>query len=760
MSTGKSAPIYRRLFAAALSFSFASANFASAAFGQATPPPPEPSFFKKTNAPSIPAPATSLPLSAPTRISRPGQGANAISPHQPIQAGGQVPAVVDQNKQSFGQGSAQNTTQSNNQTFEPKPAPAGTERTSGSASSTGATHHANFSYGANTSQRSSTGPVTAPVPASTSGGASPRPGALPGAPGLFKPGVPQIDSLPATSSGAPPTTSITNTTNNNSSNNPYGTGAASSRPTTGYQNNGVEQYPTIGRLEEVTLGRTNSGAPIGERLSILEQVVFKKDFREDTLFDRTERLKKTILGGMEQERAVESLPSLDDIGASPGGLPLETVKEAHYLDEIAGKRENLEASTPDQVGRFAIEIVNAERANYGLSPLTPDNLAEKLATTHGAYLSSRGQVSHFDESGLGPDRRYTLVEGTDALTESIASVKCTDVGAVKPCKAAAARLLKVFLSRQDDRDSILSPDATHIGFSVNALGSSGRFVAVCNVVSRHALMGPLPFHVAQGEKIEVKGVMNSPYVFDRVTLAWEANQGGTAPAGDDGEEALPYFPPLDYVAYSARSEHDYSKAVTAIKIGGMVAAVAGGMFFPPIALAAPLIAVAGSPGEPRPVSDIPVKGGVKLDGASFNVKLPLNNENKEGLYYVTVWGTLGKGQKSIPISRRVILVEGNSQKNSEQRDSEQAKSEQAKKDSEQAKLDAEQAKKEAEKNKKAAEEARKQEEKRLKEEKKKAKEQEKKSKEDKKSREESEANLSGDAKAEGKDEKAEEKKDD
>lgn len=45
-----------------------------------------------------------------------------------------------------------------------------------------------------------------------------------------------------------------------------------------------------------------------------------------------------------------------------------------------------------------------------------------------------------------------------------------------------------------------------------------------------------------------------------------------------------------------------------------------------------------------------------IDGAAFSVKVPLNNENKEGLYYITVWGTLGKGQKSIPISRRVIEV--------------------------------------------------------------------------------------------------------
>lgn len=424
--------------------------------------------------------------------------------------------------------------------------------------------------------------------------------------------------------------------------------------------NAVEQYPTIGRLEEVTLGRSQPGAPIGERLSTLETVVFKRNFNDDSLFDRTERLKKTILGGMEGERADSNGNNAPPVYSNElENLPtLETVREVNYLDELAQRPENLQPSTPEQVGQFAIEIINTERRNYGLGALSPDTLAEKLAREQTAYQGRRSIISHFNEAGLGPDRRYTLEEGSDALTECIASVKTAEVGASKVCKAGAVKLLKLLLSRQDDRDAILSPDATHIGFSICESAGGDRFIGTCEILNRHALMGPLNSQAALGEKVEVKGVFHSPYVFDRVTLAFEApsSPNSSYGAADDGEEALPYFPPLDYVAYSNRSERDYSKAVTALKIGGMVAAVAGGMFFPPIALAAPLIAVAGSPGEPRPVSDIPVKGGVKIDGAAFSVKVPLNNENKEGLYYITVWGTLGKGQKSIPISRRVIEV--------------------------------------------------------------------------------------------------------
>ncbi|MBA4074049.1 MAG: hypothetical protein C0508_03345, partial [Cyanobacteria bacterium PR.023] len=60
--------------------------------------------------------------------------------------------------------------------------------------------------------------------------------------------------------------------------------------------------------------------------------------------------------------------------------------------------------------------------------------------------------------------------------------------------------------------------------------------------------------------------------------------------------------------------------------------------------------------EIKPVSDIPVKGGIKVDGGSFAGHIPLSNNSKPGLYYITVWAVQAKGQKSIPISRRVLLA--------------------------------------------------------------------------------------------------------
>ncbi len=452
---------------------------------------------------------------------------------------------------------------------------------------------------------------------------------------------------------------------------------------------GKDPYPAIGQLEAITLGSANQTMHIDQRLANLETAIFKKTFAYDSLFDRTERLKKTILGN--QEVDPNSAAGREDAAAgrsssTAGGdmfdssrPALESLSEVRYLDEQADLPENSQPASESELAQYAVMLINKERTSFGVAPVTPDNLAEKIASDLTKDLARRNVLSHFSSDGSNPDRRFTLNEGNDAVNEGIASVRTAEVGVRRLCKAGVARILKTMLSRQDDRDALLNPDATHIGFA-SALSADGeRIIAAAEVLSRHAIMIPLATEVAVGDKVEVRGVMHSPYIFDKVTLAWEAyNPDTNAAAADDAEEALPYFPPLDYIAYSNHGEGNHDKAIFALKAGMIVGAVAAGMFFPPAAMAVPLIALAGSPGEPKPVSDIPVKGGMKVDGAAFSGHVPLSNNSKEGLYYVTVWAVQAKGMKSVPVSRRVILAKSQSPQAAEAADSDEKAKEERK----------------------------------------------------------------------------------
>ncbi|MDP3510159.1 MAG: hypothetical protein Q8T09_19460 [Candidatus Melainabacteria bacterium] len=483
------------------------------------------------------------------------------------------------------------------------------------------------------------------------------------APTLISPQVPTFGSTIGPGGSAPP----------QASGQPPGYNALGNAPI-------KDSYPAIGHLEQVTLGSSSPADNIDHRLASLENAIFKKTFEYDSLFDRTERLKKTVLGtqevdpnsaaGREAAAAGRSAGQHSGaVGGAAGGASigtdwidnpqpaLESLTEVHYLDEQAALPENMTAASAPELGQYAVSLLNRERQAYGVAAVTPDNVAEQMAGELASDLAKRNVLSHFNSAGDGPDRRLTLLEGADALNEGIASVKTSEVGSKRMCKAAVARILKTMLGRQDDRDALLNPDATHIGFALALTADRERVVAAVEVLTRHAIMIPVASEVKVGDKIEVRGVLQSPYLFDKVTVAWESyNPEATASAPDESEEALPYFPPLDYIAYSSRSEGNHDKAMLLLKTGLIVGAVGAGLFFPPAAMAVPLIALSGGPSEIKPVSDIPVKGGIKVDGGSFAGHIPLSNNNKPGLYYVTVWAVQAKGQKSVPVSRRVLLA--------------------------------------------------------------------------------------------------------
>lgn len=418
---------------------------------------------------------------------------------------------------------------------------------------------------------------------------------------------------------------------------------------------GEDHYPSVARMEDLTFGASHSDLAIDQRLGSLEQAVFQKTFADQSLFDRTEKLKKTLLGSEDdtQSRESELLRSASSVPLIP--FAQGNSVDSDYFESLAQRPENQERVPKESLKTFALEAINFERGKLGMPPVELDDIACKVAQDQVDEMCKRNVITHSNMKGDNPDRRYTIAGGNGALTESIVSNKTPDTVSQSPTKSAVIYILKTIMSRQDDHDALFNPDATQVGFAIDWTAAKDKVIAATEVVTKHGIIHPLPLETRVGEKVEIKGVVLEPYKFERVTLAWEASHDGASVA-DDSEEALPYFPPLDYAAYAAKSEHDYSTTMGALRTVGIIAAIAGGMFIPPVALAAPLIAMSGGMGEPKPVSDIPVHGGMKLEGSTFSGKIALNKEGKEGIYYVTVWASTGKYAKPIPISRQAIIA--------------------------------------------------------------------------------------------------------
>lgn len=431
---------------------------------------------------------------------------------------------------------------------------------------------------------------------------------------------------------------------------------------------GEDKYPVIGRLENLTFGRTSPERDVASRLSSLENSIFARVYSEESLFDRTERLKRTLLGtdtygSIADPAEVVGAPGLDPYAYSDLESPVLELRnkdaDFSYLDEMAKNPDNLSEQPLTVLQAYCEELINFERRKRNAEPLENDKLIQDMAEQQMVEMLELRQLSHSDQYGQNPDRRYTLAGGTDAVSEGLVAMSTADLPSSKLTKAAVCLLLKKMLMRQDDREALLSPEATHLASSFGVNRNGTKLFGCTEVLTRHSKMEPLARTAKVGEKVTVAGEIFKPYQFDKITLAWEEALDCPIEEEPGSDEALPYFPPLDYIAYDTKSERDHTKAITALKALGVMAAIAGGMFVPPVALAAPLIVLAG-PGasEMRPQSDIPVKGGVKLNGSSFKVHLPLDNENQGGLYYVTVWASLGEGSRPFAVSRRAILVTG------------------------------------------------------------------------------------------------------
>lgn len=445
-----------------------------------------------------------------------------------------------------------------------------------------------------------------------------------------------------------------------------------------------EKFPSVGQLEQLMFGYSTPNISVEGRLDKLETAIFQRDYPDLDVEQRIRRLKSVIVGeesarpaaedptaladpsaGLGAPRYTPRLPALPDLGPEPA-----TTTTQHGLTfPNYGHFDLKQQLSLAEAEKFGLDVVNEIRAQQGTGELVWDDVAFKVASEQVSDLVKRQTVSHVNSKGHNPDVRYTYAGGSDALVENTLMLPAAET--LKPTRELVVKVIESLLTRQDDRESLLLTHANAFAMSLEWTADRHKLICCTEVVSKHGQMEPIPMEASVGDKIEIKGTVAAPYNFHKITIAWEGLN--SAPPADDADsaDALPYFPPLDYEAHATKSNKDFSGGIRFLQIAGITAAIAGGVFIPPVALAAPLIAASVGTGTPKQVSEIPVRGGVKTDGANFTHKLNLSNQGKEGIYYVTVWAS--NGDQILPISRRAIIAHKNGQPSS--KDSEASKDE-------------------------------------------------------------------------------------
>jgi len=323
--------------------------------------------------------------------------------------------------------------------------------------------------------------------------------------------------------------------------------------------------------------------------------------------------------------------SLSINGSASASVPASTPASISASDAVRPTDETIHQDTSKQkLESYALEFVNQERRRHGLDPLQWDDVAYRVAASQVDDLCRRDTVSYFNKLDEGPDLRYTKAGGNDDLVESLDSV--TGVAAQDLNRGLVVQAIKQMLARQDDRDSLLSPYATHFAFSFRVPPAKSKAIVCAEVVRKHGAIDPIPLTVKVGDDVDVKGQISPPYQFSNVSVAWE---GGAleAPMSDDDKHshATSYFPPFDYMCYAKHAKHDPSLLLERV------------VNITPVFVWIPSLPV-------------PVRGGIKIEGSSFEGRIPINHENQQGYYYLTIWATLGDHGSPVAISRRVIVA--------------------------------------------------------------------------------------------------------
>ncbi len=124
---------------------------------------------------------------------------------------------------------------------------------------------------------------------------------------------------------------------------------------------------------------------------------------------------------------------------------------------------------------YVLNLINNDRAKYGLSPVTLSN--EASAQQHSESMLQNNYFSHWDLLGMKPYMRYTLVGGNGSVTENVAyesarqcgALGCT--GTINPEASLSAMEYSMMYNdsiccNNGHRDNILDPNHNQVSIGV------------------------------------------------------------------------------------------------------------------------------------------------------------------------------------------------------------------------------------------------------------------------------------------------------
>jgi Cysteine-rich secretory protein family len=205
-------------------------------------------------------------------------------------------------------------------------------------------------------------------------------------------------------------------------------------------------------------------------------------------------------------------------------LPADFVAPTLLIDAARGPTATMDTAAAE---RYALWLINRDRAAHGLSGVTWDEAAARAGRRHAGDLAHHGITAHVGTDGSRPEQRYTEAGGEDLAFENAA---CLDDGLTRPLdpaprfsRAGIERIERAFLAEvppfDGHRRNLLAARRARVGVGLaQPLGLDIPCLAQ-ELIDDSGDYEPIPRRIRNGEAIRVAGTSRASAAVRAVGIA-------------------------------------------------------------------------------------------------------------------------------------------------------------------------------------------------------------------------------------------------
>ncbi|MBN2196269.1 MAG: CAP domain-containing protein [Polyangiaceae bacterium] len=262
---------------------------------------------------------------------------------------------------------------------------------------------------------------------------------------------------------------------------------------------------------------------------------------------------------------------------------------------------------------FVLALVNRDRADQGLPPVTIDPTASEAAQIHAEDMARHGFTSHWGTDGSVPEQRYTEAGGIHLAQENAA---CFFDGKERELEVDPTflpdelrKIESAFIDEVPPKDghrtNILKPGHSGLGIGLARPVGVEQLCMAQEFTDVYGTYRPLPQRGTVGQRVTIAGQLQEPIVFGGIGIA--RIDLATPLTASHLNTTSVYQIPAPYILFFPRGFK-----------------------------------------TPKPVT---------VNGNKFSLETTLDDERRPGRYEVSVWGRQPGSEDLMIVSLRTVVVE-------------------------------------------------------------------------------------------------------